>query len=275
MNLKITHICENVKNLCRRTGRTAGIYKNCFNVLTEGNELVTFFKKTERFSTRAVVTNGCEDMTSLPISDGMTVTGYEKCIIVGNVVFEIDSPKIITTKRTKISTGTDIEKNIGILKKTVEKYGRKSLLFENKVLSEKVKNGFWLLRKNPLQGFGALIGLGVGLTPSCDDYLSGIAAYFHLSGTKGRFNALLSDYLVKCGDTATTAVSKNLLLDVANGYINKSLYNLIYSVMNDGKETEKCALDMIDYGSTSGTETCCGVILGYLLSREREFREWL
>lgn len=275
MNFKITHICENVEKSDWNTGKVAGIYKSCFNIFTDSNELVTFFKKTNRFSTRAVLTDFCENMTSLPLSDCMTVTKCEKYILAGNVVFDIVCPKIITTKRTKIPLCADVEKNIGTLKRTVEAYGRKSAVFENKVLSEKAKKGFDMLKTNPGAAFSALIGLGVGLTPSCDDIISGIAAYFHLNGIGGEFNRLLAKYLTENGDTSTTTVSKNLLLDVANGYINNSLYDLIYAIMNDEKNIEKYALDMIDYGSTSGTETCYGVIAGHLLSKKKELIEWL
>lgn len=275
MNLKVTHICENVNKINWHIGRTAGIYKNCFNVITEENELVTFFKKTDRFSTRALLADFCSNMTSLPLSDGMRVTRFEKYILAGEVVFDMTCPKIISVKRGKIPHGADIQKNIGILKKTLEIYGRKSPVFENKILSEKVKCGFELLKANPMSGFSALIGLGAGLTPSCDDIISGISAYFYLNGIGERFNALLAKYLYENGDFATTAVSKNLLTDVADGYINGSLYNLICAVANDEKSIEKCALDMIDYGSTSGTETCYGVILGYLLSSKKELKEWL
>ena len=275
MNLKVTHICENVNKINWHIGRTAGIYKNCFNVITEGNELVTFFKKTDRLSTRALLTDFCSNMTSLPLSDGMRVTRFEKYILAGEVVFDMTCPETISVKRGKIPHGADIEKNIGILKKTLEIYGRKSPVFEDKILSEKVKYGFELLKANPMSGFSALIGLGAGLTPSCDDIISGISAYFYLNGIGERFNALLAKYLYENGDFATTAVSKNLLTDVAKGYINGSLYNLICAVANDEKSIEKCALDMIDYGSTSGTETCYGVILGYLLSSKKELKEWL
>ncbi len=275
MNLKVTHICENVNKINWHIGRTAGIYKNCFNVITEENELVTFFKTTDRFSTRAVLTDFCSNMTFLPLSDGMRVTRFEKCILAGNVVFDMACPEIISVKRGKIQHGADIQKNIGILKKTLEIYGRKSPVFEDKILSKKVKYGFELLKENPLSGFSALIGLGAGLTPSCDDIISGISAYFYLNGIGERFNALLAKYLYENGDFATAAVSKNLLTDVANGYINSSLYNLICAVANDEKSIEKCALDMIDYGSTSGTETCYGVILGYILSSKKELKEWL
>lgn len=275
MNLKVTHICENVNKINWHIGRTAGIYKNCFNVITEGNELVTFFKKTDRFSTRALLTDFCSNMTSLPLSDGMRVTRFEKYILAGEVVFDMTCPETISVKRGKIPHGADIQKNIGILKKTLEIYGRKSPVFENKILSEKVKYGFELLKANPMSGFSALIGLGAGLTPSCDDIVSGISAYFYLNGIGERFNALLAKYLYENGDFATTAVSKNLLTDVADGYINGSLYNLICAVANDEKSIEKCALDMIDYGSTSGTETCYGVILGYILSSKKELKEWL
>ena len=275
MNLKVTHICENVNKINWHIGRTAGIYKNCFNVITEENELVTFFKKTDRFSTRALLTDFCSNMTSLPLSDGMRVTRFEKYILAGDVVFDMTCPETISVKRGKIPHGADIQKNIGILKKTLEIYGRKSPVFENKILSEKVKYGFELLKANPMSGFSALIGLGAGLTPSCDDIISGISAYFYLNGIGKRFNALLAKYLYENGDTVTTAVSKNLLTDVADGYINGSLYNLICAVANDEKSIEKCALDMIDYGSTSGTETCYGVILGYLLSSKKELKEWL
>lgn len=240
MNLKVTHICENVNKINWHIGRTAGIYKNCFNVITEGNELVTFFKKTDRFSTRALLTDFCSNMTSLPLSDGMRVTRFEKYILAGEVVFDMTCPETISVKRGKISNGADIQKNIGILKKTLEIYGRKSPVFENKILSEKVKCGFELLKANPMSVFSALIGLGAGLTPSCDDIISGISAYFYLNGIGKRFNTLLAKYLYENGDTVTTAVSKNLLTDVADGYINGSLYNLICAVANDEKSIEKC-----------------------------------
>ena len=194
MNLKVTHICENVNKINWHIGRTAGIYKNCFNVITEENELVTFFKKTDRFSTRAVLTDFCSNMTFLPLSDGMRVTRFEKCILAGNVVFDMACPEIISVKRGKIQHGADIKKNIGILKKTLEIYGRKSPVFEDKILSEKVKYGFELLKENPLSGFSALIGLGAGLTPSCDDIISGISAYFYLNGIGERFNGILAKY---------------------------------------------------------------------------------
>ncbi|UKI36265.1 MAG: DUF2877 domain-containing protein [Clostridiales bacterium] len=141
---------------------------------------MTFFKKTDRFSTRALLTDFCSNMTFLPLSDGMRVTRFEKYILAGEVVFDMTCPETISVKRGKISNGADIKKNIGILKKTLERYGRKSPVFEDKILSEKVKCGFELLKENPLGGFSALIGLGAGLTPSCDDIISGISAYFFI-----------------------------------------------------------------------------------------------
>ena len=275
MRYEITHICERVKDTQWETGRVAGIYNNCFNVLTDGNELLTFFRKTDRYSTRAILTDICESMQYLPIEDGMTVTRLEKSIHAGKVVFGTDHPKIIPAKRSRIAACADIGRNIGILKNVLKKYGKKSPVLENELLSAKVKRGFDLLIKNPVQGFEALVGLGAGLTPSCDDIISGMAAYFHLNGIGSGFNTQLAEYLNAKGDTVTTAVSKNLLCDTSVGYINNSLYELIYAVMNDGNSIEEKALDMIDYGSTSGTETCYGVITGYLLNEKKELIEWL
>ena len=275
MNFKITHICENIKDINWEIGRIAGVYNNCFNVLTEGNELLTFFKETDKFSTRAVLTNVSESMSLLPLSDGMRVTKFENCIFAGNVIFDFGFPEIILTKRSKISAIDDISENIEILKSTIKVYGKKSPVFTDTLLSQKVKRGLELLRKEPKSGFEALVGLGVGLTPSCDDIISGMSAYFHLRGIGQSFNNQLSDYLKVKGDFVTTTVSKNLLYDVSKGYINNTLHDVVKSVMTDKNSIEKNALKMFDYGSTSGTETCFGVTMGYLLESKGEMIKWL
>lgn len=272
MNFEITDICENIFDLNWKYGNVLGVYNSCFNIITDKKEIVTIFKNTNKFSTRAMITN----LNKIPpVCDGMRAKNENGIIEIEKFWFNTNNAKIIKTKREPLTLSNDIHQNILIFEDVVKKYQNKSPLFNKGIIKNKADEGFKKLNVSLYDGFKSLIGLGIGLTPSCDDVISGICAYFYLCNIKSDFNKYLIDYLDKYGDDATTLVSKNLLCDVTKGYINSSLYNVIYAILNEKNNIEKYTLDLIDYGSSSGLETCMGILKGYKMTNNKELIKWL
>lgn len=267
MNFKITDICENIFDLNFEYGRVSGVFNNCFNIITEESKMLTIFKKTQKFSTRALISN-MENING--IFDDMKVINKDKKIFIDDFCFDYKNARKIKTKREILNISENIGENFLIFEDIIKPHLEKSPLFLEGIIKKKADEGFKKLYKNCKEGFKSLIGLGIGLTPSCDDVISGISAYFYLCGKNYDFNFHLKDYLEKYGDDSTTFVSKNLLCDTLNGYINDSVYNVIYSILNNKNDIKKYTLNLIDYGHSSGVETCLGILKGYKMTKNKE-----
>ena len=275
MNYKITHICEPIYDLNWTSGTVIGIYDRCFNVLTDTGQLITIFKKTNKYSTRAILTDIDFSITLLGLSEGLMAFRSEKSITVGNIVFDSSGAEKILTKRTPVEITSEYTDNILLFADILEKNHKKSPVFEDGIVKEKINRGFDILKTDLSGGFAALVGLGIGLTPSCDDMLSGMSALFHLTNSGHRFNNTLAEFLQSRGDLVTTTVSKNLLTDYANGHINEIVYNVVYSILKNKNDIEKYTLQLIEVGSSSGSETCTGILKGYNFLKDKEQIKWL
>ena len=275
MNYKITHICEPIYDLPWSRGRVAGIYNTCFNVLTESEQLITIFKKSNKFSTRALLTDIDSPIPSLGLSEGAEIFREEGAIKVGSIVFGLSGAEKIITKRSPITPSDEYESNFSLFSEILERNRKRSPIFEDGIIKEKAERGFEILKTDLQSGFESLVGLGIGLTPSCDDMLSGMSALFHLTSTGTDFNTALANFLQSKGDLVTTTVSKNLLADCAHGHINEVLYNVIYSILKNRSDIEKYTLQLLEVGSSSGSETCAGILSGYNFLKDKEQIKWL
>ena len=204
------------------------------------------------------------------IFDDMKVINKDKKIFIDDFCFDYKNAGKIKTKREILNVSENIEENFLIFEDIIKPYLKKSPLFCEGIIKKKADEGFKKLYVNYIEGFKSLIGLGIGLTPSCDDVISGILAYFHLCGKNYDFNLYLKEYLERYGDASTTFVSKNLLYDVANGCINDSVYNVICAILKNKNDIKKCTLNLIDYGHSSGIETLWGILKGYKITKNKE-----
>lgn len=275
MNYKITYICEPIYDMNWKTGTVIGIYNSCFNVMTDVNQLITFFKKSNKYSTRALVTDMEFPIHKQCLSEGEKAFFDGKSITVGNMVFDLSDAKKIITKYPPVKVNAEYTKSILLFADILKRNCKKSPIFEEGIIKEKAEKGFNILKTDLVSGFESLIGLGIGLTPSCDDMLAGMSAWFHLTDAGHRFNEALAEFLTKKGDKVTTSVSKNLLLDSAKGHINGIVYDVINSILTNKNDIEKYTLQLIDYGSSSGSETCAGILTGYEFSKKKELIKWL
>jgi hypothetical protein len=116
----------------------------------------------------------------------------------------------------------------------------------------------------------ALLGLGIGLTPSGDDILGGIAAGLFLGGGTGKRNGFLSMLrnLLR-DDRRTTDVSARSLKLCTDGEINDGVFEAARAILFDDETVTKRAVSsLLAIGHTSGTETARGLCLGLRLAEE-------
>ena len=115
-----------------------------------------------------------------------------------------------------------------------------------------------------------LIGFGIGLTPSGDDVLGGIAAGLFLGGiseTQNRFVPILRDTLREAG--RTTEISAQGLRQIAAGDIADIIYDVAFSIAElDGPEVVRAVRTLLSFGGSSGTEITLGLCLGLELAAE-------
>lgn len=115
-------------------------------------------------------------------------------------------------------------------------------------------------KKNPL----SIIGLGLGLTPSGDDFLTGylgVMGIMNLEYSKKIFNNFKNKILES--DFSTTDISRAMLLNILNLKARGKISDFIYSINQDFKTFDKALDNVLTIGSTSGCDIAVGVLTAY------------
>lgn len=101
------------------------------------------------------------------------------------------------------------------------------------------------------------IGLGVGLTPSGDDFIVGLLSVLSRYDASGQWlNEIRSEFKDSTIDKKTTRVSSHMIHYALDGYFNSALIELVC-----GKKAENLEI-VSSIGSTSGTDMLTGVGFG-------------
>ena len=111
-----------------------------------------------------------------------------------------------------------------------------------------------------------LVGLGIGLTPSADDMLSGILVSIVLGSMNGVGADGIEGLAARIGEAGrgrTSALSCEFLLQAASGRANERVMRLVESIYTGTTRRVRAAtLDAVKIGETSGTDMVVGVVLG-------------
>lgn len=120
-----------------------------------------------------------------------------------------------------------------------------------------------------------IIGYGPGLTPSMDDFISGMMiANIYISFFLG-FNLekaySLNGKIVKDIENMTTLVSEEMLKIASIGEANEDIRNLMKKLMGTSTEEELKELlaKVISFGHSSGTDILCGIYIGSFMLMEK------
>lgn len=129
-----------------------------------------------------------------------------------------------------------------------------------------------------LSNASSMLGLGPGLTPSCDDFLAGLMISLTLGGkilikqrkNDHNFFKKLFGQIYKSAKLKTTIYSNHLLAQARVGEGNKAIIDLIHSILTeDVKQVANCTETLINIGETSGADIAVGIYYGirFLISK--------
>lgn len=125
---------------------------------------------------------------------------------------------------------------------------------------------------------GAILGLGPGLTPSCDDFLAGLLMSLGFAGryfygkdeAAARFFKKAGDAIYGLSKEKTTIYSRGLIGDARRGEGPRSAIGLIRCLITGSPEdTASVAKTLIGMGATTGADMAVGIYYGvrFLVSR--------
>ena len=113
-----------------------------------------------------------------------------------------------------------------------------------------------------------IVGFGPGLTPSSDDFLSGMIIVMHCMKLLGAQD-IHKIYEICVGKTTT--ISEEMIHYTTLGYVSNNSKILIESLFDDDEEMiENEIINVMQIGSTSGTDFLFGVYCMASLILERE-----
>lgn len=117
-----------------------------------------------------------------------------------------------------------------------------------------------------------LVGLGPGLTPAGDDFLTGyLAALWSRAAAEAGVQAMLAPLAAACSPLIlrTHAISRQMLDDATRGRFAQALVDVTIALSGAGN-TDDAAARALACGHSSGADALCGLLFGYapgLLSR--------
>ena len=130
-----------------------------------------------------------------------------------------------------------------------------------KQMFKKMESGIKFLIKNDyVNGTGALRGLGFGLTPSGDDFLSGLVLAMRLKKKYKDAKLILNNFKTK------NILSYNALKNCFEKKVDGKIKNFINSVkMKNKRNILKALKDSVNKGHTSGSDFLSGFLFYFYL----------
>ncbi len=286
-------------------GTVHSVFHNSFNVLTKDNRFITFLNSNKPMYPSSIKVEGNRSFLDLGIKPEIKIQFHPKNIDIKelNIKIYLDSATLWDEKPNLIFN-KDIEKNIYIKLEKISEFilieGNKNGIYPLlKVLKDRLKGINWIsaednkLSKNEIYISNKfikfidsyikedlhsisleakkIVGFGIGLTPSMDDFLAGLMiSRIYLSYYLGysindayRINMTM----IKNIKNRTTKVSEEMLVHSAKGKANEDVKSLMISFLG------KASLDtllyylkkMINIGETSGTDMLLGIYIGSLI----------
>ncbi len=142
-----------------------------------------------------------------------------------------------------------------------------------KILTENANNFCEAIKnknkKAIIEAGKSLIGLGIGLTPSGDDYLVGFFAVMFYQNRQGCQE--IAKAIIQNAKESTNIISATCLQSAAEKRFSAKTINLIQSVCQNGRNQIEQSLDqLLAIGSTSGTDITKGILDAFFISTLKE-----
>ncbi|WP_191689893.1 DUF2877 domain-containing protein [Sporosarcina gallistercoris] len=112
----------------------------------------------------------------------------------------------------------------------------------------------------------SLLGLGPGLTPSGDDYLTGMIAVFMVHNHPIPELQQFGKEVAVIAKKATNIISFSAIEQASNGKVRESIAQLISYLLTGEEEFLFAVDDVLQIGSSSGTDIALGIVAGIELT---------
>lgn len=289
-----------------------GVFDHALYLSNGNNQLIKIIKNKEFISSTSILLRETEGWSfkSAEIRNGMEIKVNKDNLVGNNNKFNIDIKNASTWHPTK-STGNagllsieEINLNLRILRdviytapsreglipllENVELYGPLKFFLQPQepTVSERARpyiDGLmWGLFGGDLEmiikNVEPILGLGPGLTPSCDDFLAGLIlslnaggpALFRKEDRADKFFKKISEEICILANKKTTVYSQSLLNDARLGEGPKAILDLVYSLITENtNQVFKISKTVIGMGDTTGADMAIGIFYGirFLISR--------
>ncbi|MEH7254055.1 DUF2877 domain-containing protein, partial [Neobacillus niacini] len=133
--------------------------------------------------------------------------------------------------------------------------GERTHLLYNELLNNRISSA--------LPQAVSLIGLGPGLTPSGDDFLTGLFTIFNMENSPFYPYRSFCEEVLKKAKTLTNDISYMTLKKAAIGKVRESIISLLNSLFVEDEEDLILSLNkLLNIGSSSGTDIAIGIVFG-------------
>ena len=294
------------------TLKSHSVFDHAIYMHDDEDNFIKIIKDKEFVSPTSIVISGMENLSfkSMDIQDGTQIEFIKDQITSKEGEFSLYFGNALTwqlpkfPKESEIISLEQINLNLRILKdiiytslsreglvpllENVEKLGPLEVFVKNQkpTMSEKARPYIDALMWGILSGdiktikssAGSILGLGPGLTPSCDDFIAGLILSLNTASTSlcrnepkaVEFFEKMSEELAALAKEKTTIYSSWFISESAIGEGPKAALELIFSIISNSPEkVSAISKELISVGATSGADTAIGIYYGirFLTSR--------
>lgn len=270
------------KSIGNRDIRIHSIFKRVINIISNEKILYTISNANTDNAPYTLKIDFKGSFKDAIAKDDKIIVG-EESIIIGNVLIDLSDAILWSpvTKKIIDYSRLNIDNNIQIFNRLIidsgesggcKDYYLKHFLNINanstspieEQLSKKIGMFYkhlsdWSLNKDHIKN---LIGLGIGLTPSGDDFLTGFLASIDKFEKDKDLHKRIGEWIHPLL-SSTTDISAAMLKAAIEGKHREGLSEFIYSFLeSDEQDFIRCFNNLLSIGSSSGTDLSIGTVLG-------------
>lgn len=307
--MKCKKICKELTELINNAestieGEVHSIFSSAINVLTVDNMLISIIKEEKGLGPHSISINCKENFLNIPIKLKDVVYIDKNAVRFPRFSIDLNADKIIDLSTAFVKTENLnmmlIENRIKYLKKYLlingNTQGILSILYDienivkdnNEVQSNstygilipKVNRFIKALKYRTYDDLSDItmdiVGFGMGLTPSSDDFLCGMMAALLYGSSFTDFSKEYFLYIFKLMiqkiENKTTLVSEKFLLNSSRGLyplFMKELCEYLFLEETYNKyEFRNLIQKTLSFGETSGTDILCGIYIGTIIIKD-------
>ena len=282
-------------------GEIHSIFRSTINILSEDGKFIPIVINDKPISPYSIKLDRILDFKNYKVEIGEKVIFTKDCLKAEDITIFYDKVKVwdngINLVRN-IDTIGNISFKLNIIKEYIRKNGNRNGIF---TLMQLIPYDLYIGNDNVLDSAQSfikdrfisfvkafrdyeidqinslskkIIGFGPGLTPSMDDFLSGMmisnlyishSLKFDIKNAYGINKQIVFDV-----ENKTTRVSEEMLKQSSIGEANEDIRNLMISIINAGTmELNDLLEKVINFGHSSGTDILCGIYIGSCILMQR------